>query len=307
MMLLNALRKPFNNKSKEKVSPNCLAKIQIVSDLHLEVSDGYSTFTIPKKAKYLLLAGDIGRFSSYDSYLTFIRQQCYKFERVFLVLGNHEFYGLFRVEGMRRVSQMMKERSLEGRLTVLDRTRIDLPENFTILGCTLHSHIPDEARAIVQEKVQDFRMIDGWTIDDHNEAHELDKAWLKDQIKSINKKWPNRQIVVATHHAPSHHQTSEPKLSASPWRSAFSTPLVETQMADWPGLRNVQYWVFGHTHWCAEFEAYGVSFVANQRGYFDAVSAERIHAWSRKTSSNTSTNPMMPALAFDPAKCITVH
>ncbi|KAK7605630.1 hypothetical protein BKA81DRAFT_226280 [Phyllosticta paracitricarpa] len=63
-------------------------KFQIVSDLHLEVGQQYSSFDIPASAPHLILAGD------YDAYLGFLRRQTEQFETVFLVLGNHEFYGI---------------------------------------------------------------------------------------------------------------------------------------------------------------------------------------------------------------------
>lgn len=42
---------------------------------------------------YLILAGDIGRLQDYDGLAQFLATQCERFERVFFVLGNHEFYG----------------------------------------------------------------------------------------------------------------------------------------------------------------------------------------------------------------------
>ncbi|KAI9754208.1 MAG: hypothetical protein M4579_004805 [Chaenotheca gracillima] len=73
-----------------------------MSDLHLEVGLQYGSFHIPYKAPYLVLAGDIGRLVDYEAYLGFLRRQCGQFVRVFLVLGNHEFFGMSRAEGLQK-------------------------------------------------------------------------------------------------------------------------------------------------------------------------------------------------------------
>lgn len=48
------------------------AKFQIMSDLHFELGQQYSSFYIPSSAPYLLLAGDIGRLVHYHLFLTFL-------------------------------------------------------------------------------------------------------------------------------------------------------------------------------------------------------------------------------------------
>ena len=73
---------------------NHTTRIQVLSDLHLEVGQQYSTYTFPASAPFLLLAGDIGRLIDYDAYLGFLEAQVARYKKVFLVLGNHEFYGL---------------------------------------------------------------------------------------------------------------------------------------------------------------------------------------------------------------------
>lgn len=66
-----------------------------------ESANSYEQFKIPPKAPYLILAGDIGYFKHKDRYLAFLRRQCECFVRVFLIPGNHEFYGMSRVDGLK--------------------------------------------------------------------------------------------------------------------------------------------------------------------------------------------------------------
>ena len=247
--------------------PRKKADFQVMSDLHLEVSNEYSTFSIPKAAPFLILAGDIGRLADYESFLVFIRAQCRQFSRVFLVLGNHEFYGLSRDEGLRRAACLEQEPDLVGKLTVLNRTRVTL-ENYgvTILGCTLNSLIPPAAEDSVRGRVKDFQRIENWTVASHNKEHSLDVAWLESQIKLIrgDKSTSEHQILVVTHHAPSVQESSSPLHIGNPWGSAFATDLLGNK--DKPALSDVQWWIFGHTHFCTHFSKANVRVISNQRG-----------------------------------------
>jgi metallophosphoesterase superfamily enzyme len=78
------------------------ASFQVLSDLHLEVNQHYLSLEIPVYAKYLILAGDIGRLVDYDNYRCFLQKQTDRFEVVFLILGNHEFYSDTSAAGLQR-------------------------------------------------------------------------------------------------------------------------------------------------------------------------------------------------------------
>lgn len=251
--------------------PKSRVAIQIMSDLHLEVGAGeqYADFAVPRQAPYLLLGGDIGNLSNYEAFLGFLKRMTDTFDRVFLVLGNHDFYQLTHAAGLAAARRLEAEPELGGRLTLLQQNRFDLPEtNVTLLGCTLWTHVPDDAAKIVRATVQDFKQMEDWTVETHNRCHAEDLAWLQTQVADIRREAkesgaPARTIVVATHHAPAKNHTSKPQYRDNPWNSGFSTEIVG--VGDW---RPVQYWVFGHTHYCNSFETRGVKVVSNQRGYY---------------------------------------
>lgn len=119
---------------------------QYMSDLHLEVGQRYKSFIVPRAAPYLVLAGDIGCLRDYAGFFVFLAVQCAQFYRVFIVLGNHEFYGISREDGLRAVRSLEVEPQLLGKLSVLNRGRVDINRRVTILGCTLHSYIPEESQ-----------------------------------------------------------------------------------------------------------------------------------------------------------------
>ncbi|KAJ4173086.1 hypothetical protein NW754_012095 [Fusarium falciforme] len=233
--------------------------IQALSDLHLELGQQYSSYSFPATAPYLLLGGDVGRLIDYDGYLGFMENQASRFERVFLVLGNHEFYGLDYEAGVDMARHLVSEASLAGRVVLLHRTRWDDPKSeITILGCTLWSAIPQQAYDVVQSKVKDFKNIKQWSVEKHNTLHAEEHLWLREQVAQAS----TRQILVVTHHAPRVEGTSRPQHVGNPWTCAFATDLMDQT---WDGVR---IWVFGHTHYSTEVVlGSGIRLLANQRGY----------------------------------------
>lgn len=252
-------------------APKKRVAIQIMSDLHLEVGAGeqYADFAVPRKAPYLLLGGDVGNLSNYEAYLAFLRRMTDIFDRVFLVLGNHDFFNQTHAAGLAAARRLEAEPALGGRLTLLQQDRFDLPGTaVTLLGCTLWTHVPDEAAAIVRATVQDYKHMKDWSVEAHNRCHTEDLAWLQAQVADVRREAGEtgaapRTIVVATHHAPAKANTSKPQHRDNPWHSGFSTEVLGA--GDW---RPVQYWVFGHTHYCNSFKTRGVKVVSNQRGYY---------------------------------------
>ncbi|KAI0474007.1 putative calcineurin-like phosphoesterase [Xylariaceae sp. FL0804] len=273
------------------------ARLQILSDLHLEVGQQYSTFTFPVSAPFLLLCGDIGRLIDYAGYLGFLEAQVARYEKVFLVLGNHEFYGLEYHSGIDKARQLSEEPSLADKFILLNRRRWDDPDSsLTVLGCTLWSAIPPDAYDIVRSKISDFKKIDGWTVEMHNQAHEAEIGWLRKQVAgvaSLDDEVSKRDVLVVTHHAPCVEGTSRPSDSSNPWTSAFATELLGR--GDWSGVKT---WAFGHTHYSTNMVRDGVRVVANQRGYVLPGSAEH-GAESRKGTKRGKHD-------FDPTMVIAV-
>ncbi|KAG9238554.1 ser/Thr protein phosphatase-like protein superfamily [Amylocarpus encephaloides] len=253
------------------------SSLQIISDLHLELDNQYDAFTIPPCAPYLILAGDVGRLTDYQSYLSFIAKQTANFKKVFLVLGNHEFFGMSIEEGFDKARDLEGEEVFQGRLVLLNQGRFDLVDDeapVTILGCTLWSQIPDSAIEAVIGKVKDFTQITNRTTTSHNISHASDLSWLKSEISLIhhsNTQIVNpamrRRIIVVTHHAPCIEGTSKPEYVANAWTSAFASEILGEGNGNRGVWEDVKCWVFGHTHFSTEFLRGGVKVLANQRGY----------------------------------------
>jgi hypothetical protein len=259
-------RNPQNLPSAESQEPDGRLMMQFMSDLHLEVGQQYDDFDFSATAPYLILAGDIGRMKDYDAYLRFIARQTARFEKVFLVLGNHEFYGAGFDEGVAAAQRMEKEPILDDKLILLHRTRHELAigdRTVQILGCILWSNVPDADKDMVSMKINDFHKISGWTIDMHIAQHQQDLAWLADGLAAA-RGTESTSAVVVTHHAPCREGTSAPEHAHSPLSSAFSTDVIDPS-GTWGSV--VRHWIFGHTHYTTQLTRGDIDVVSNQRGY----------------------------------------
>ena len=235
-----------------------MVAIQYMSDLHLErIKYDYG---ISKATPFLILDGDIGRFCDYDLLKDFLATQCDKFEKVLYVPGNHEFYSSSREGGLVAADSLVKEPSMNARLYVMNRERIDLPDsNATVLGCTLHSQIPPDYTRLTR----DFEQIKGWRVAHHNAEHQRDLAWLKLSLAELSQESPKRNVVIATHYAPSFDKVCHPQHKNNAVQPCFSSHTLE-QLPSWKGSGLVTHWIFGHTHWNAKFKAGKVTVASNQ-------------------------------------------
>ncbi|KAF3042549.1 hypothetical protein E8E11_005747 [Didymella keratinophila] len=203
---------------------------QVLSDLHLDHESQYLTFHIPVSAPFLILAGNIGRLIDYESYLSFLIRRCNLHEKVFLVLGSLEFYGLGWMDGLQLAHKMEKEPATKGRLEVLYETASEVPgTNVVLLGATLWSRIPDQDVAAVMKKMPEFDeekgIQGGWSVAKHNAEHKRDLKWLKQEVAKATKPVVGldekpvsglqtgneaKQIVVVTSFAPDLRNALDP-------------------------------------------------------------------------------------------------
>ncbi|KAF9776043.1 hypothetical protein IL306_005820 [Fusarium sp. DS 682] len=206
------------------------------------------------------------RLIDYDIFLPFLARQTARFQKVFLVLGNHEFYEMSYEDGVEKAKELEKEEGLQGKLVVLDRNRWDDPDSkLTIVGATLWSKIHPSAAETITLRVSDYKLIKNWTVAKHNDCHAQDLAYLTETVTKLNNLPAEKQrnVIVVTHHAPCVNGSSKPEHTNAPYKTAFSTDVIQAREF----MRGVAVWMFGHTHFTTEFKKGGVKIVANQRGY----------------------------------------
>ncbi|KAF2234282.1 Ser/Thr protein phosphatase superfamily protein [Viridothelium virens] len=232
--------------------------LQIVSDLHLE--------TPYLHARYLCLLGDIGRIKDdgLSGFLESLLQQTPNLN-IFYVFGNHEAYQLSIANATAR---------MRDRIFLLDRTRLDITPKVTVLGCTLWSNILPQEVQTVNLFLTDFheeRGIQGWTSNDHVDAHRRDLEWLNTEVEKIQRDEPYRQIAILTHHSP----TKDPRANREQHLKGNVNSAFVTDLSSEPCWKSpqVKLWAFGHTHYnFPPFidEVTGKLLFVNHKGYSKA-------------------------------------
>ncbi len=245
-------------------------KLQVASDLHLDLCNNKFEDVIVPSAPYLALVGDIAE-ERHQIFYDFLKWTSKRFVRVFIVLGNHEFYNC---DDMDNVIKRIKE--FCGNISnvhLLEKNHLAIKEaNGTInhiLGTTMWSSIPSNKIDACHKYMNDYALIKQKTDSTSlitpkhtNEMHNKAAIWLLNEIKKIKK---GDKIIVLTHHAPLLENVSNPKYEtdSNNYRNAFCTDM--TYMFENP----ISVWVYGHTHWVTEF-AYGkhnTRIVSNCHGY----------------------------------------
>jgi 3',5'-cyclic AMP phosphodiesterase CpdA len=181
------------------------------SHLEKEFQPG-NVFEVQAHAPYMVLLGDIGTIDERGlaDYERFLARVAPLYERVFVVLGNHEYYRVSSCEDAPGSLRSLAA-SVAGNVTVLERETHDLPNGYRLLGCTLWSHVPPESAVMINFMVNDYKAIStregvprGTTRRvkpaDTNRLHAEAVAWLEAELAKA--KAQGKRCVVCTHHSP---------------------------------------------------------------------------------------------------------
>ncbi len=236
-------------------------RIQYASDLHLE---HYEKMAFPMiltpAAKILCLAGDIGNPTK-NLYARFLDYCHDKWEHIFVIAGNHEFYNRRPLSTLQKYNAKEIE-TWDSRLEAcrsvcsqwenvhfLEKDSVHLPAlNLTVLGTTMWSPIPLSKEGVVTYTMNDYKFIakghpvidiEAISPKDVTVWHMEAKRWLESKIHETEE---NRQhTLVMTHHMPSvrfiHPQYLDDEVNC-----AFAAPM--DKLLESP----VRAWIYGHTH-----------------------------------------------------------
>eukprot|EP01080_Neovahlkampfia_damariscottae_P000124 gene124-4370_t len=243
-----------------------MSKLHVISDVHTEhfKMNLSSSPSIEAEGDCAALVGDIGDpwDPSYEEYIGYFAD---KFEKVFVVAGNHEFYNH---EYFSTVKQM-NEVSLKFPNVTFLHEKSEKYHGIRFIGSTLWSNVPKENENKVSQSLNDYHMISieekgekkrKLQVSDTNKFHKQELDFIKDEIKKAKEN--NEVVVVLTHHAPLIKGTSNPIYDGDAINCAFSTDLKD--LLGHP----IYLWAFGHTHYTSEQNVNGTRVLSNQVGYF---------------------------------------
>ncbi len=232
-------------------------KIQICSDLHLEFSknrDWLKEHPLIPKGDILIIAGDTYYLDREYAELDFIKKAAKDFQSVYLIPGNHEYYGGFDISTA--LTPTYKE--IYENVYMVNNQVIEL-DQIQLIFSTMWSKIETNPLE-VKQMMPDFYKIkfkeEKFNINHFNDIHEVAMEFLSNAVKSKTKK------VVITHHLPSNECTAE-EFNGSVLNEAFCVEKTNFILD-----HDINFWIYGHSHRnLQDFKIGNTQMITNQFGY----------------------------------------
>ena len=233
--------------------------MQYCSDLHLEFSENKNFLKqhpIEPVGEILMLAGDILPFALHKQAGEFIDFVADRFEAVYWIPGNHEYYHF----DLGTVASPLFEKIRSNVFLINNQTITS--KNTNIICSTLWSHISTQNEFVVQQSINDFHLIlkngNKLTTGDFNQLHQTDLAFLKNAVAQYDVE----KTIVMTHHVPT-LMNYPAQYKGSNINEAFAVELY-----DFIENSQITYWIYGHHH-CntPDFKIGNTTMVTNQLGY----------------------------------------
>lgn len=234
-------------------------KIQLVSDLHLELNNvnDYNDI-ISISAPILCLGGDIGN-PMQENYIGLLDWCHENYEKVFIITGNHEYYTKdMSIEDINKKIENIADKY--DNIYFLNNSHHVLSDEYVILGTTLWSYIKKDEEELVALLMNDFNKILDLNIKEYNKLHFKCYFWLNNEIKKYNHLF-GKKMIILTHHLPSFQVINE-KYKNSCINSGFASDLELLIKKE-----NVKYWFFGHSHTSCDTVISDCQLISNPYGY----------------------------------------
>ena len=232
-------------------------RIQYCSGLHLEFLENrrwLAANPLIPSAEVLVVAGDCFYLGDdYDSY-HFIRRVADEFEAVYILPGNHEYYGGYDVAtALQATFEAIKEN-----VFLVNNTSIEA-QGVRLIFSTMWSLINKNIREIIRS-LTDFRQIkyegEPFTVNHFNALHENAFQFLKKEVAKEGKK------LVVTHHLPSN------ECNIDQFKGSVLNPAFCVEKTWFVAASDASAWIYGHSHRnVPDFEINGTRMLTNQLGY----------------------------------------
>lgn len=253
--------------------------IQYVSDLHMEHGSAGEDMNFAKlvtpKAPVLVLAGDIG-WPCEESYQKFMKYCAERWQLVFVITGNHEYYCGSTETSPSTMSMMETDECIKnllgpyanviflqnqsvfiGKISGVWQTTDRGSASYQVMGCTLWSDVPENMLDIARMTCNDYKRIKRFSPERSSVFHQTTRDWLLGQLQRATV-----PVIVISHHAPSYGCIGD-KYVGNPLNFNYANDL-EYLFEIYPIIK---YWFYGHTHDAKQFQIKDTILGCNPYGY----------------------------------------
>mgnify|MGYP000651624373 CR=1 FL=1 len=247
-------------------------KLQFLSDIHLEFFNKnlhYFDFLINVKdpsCQYLALLGDIGH-PSIHNYSLFLNHIHKYYRKIFIISGNHEYYSNNSPRSITHIDKHIHSICNQfSNVFYLNNDYHILNDDYVIIGSTLWSNIDLDFSNKIQHSLNDYKNIydDKLSLVTPSYIRSLFNRNVQFIIDTL-KLFPNKKIIILSHHLPSLDLIDSKYKSAkySDFNSAYASDLNYLFYQ----FNNIHYWLCGHTHSSIDTKINNTRILCNPCGY----------------------------------------
>lgn len=278
--------------------------VYTISDLHLEflitkngiepnkeiLNNIYYPLLTPldrHEKNILLLGGDICTAKHYHYVLPLFERLIVEghYDKIYAVLGNHEFWGYHWVESFAKIKRQIEQSPiLKDKFFILENETVNLTNTVQLIANTLWYSVPISHEYVIEKEINDYRYITVKynTMNDKPfyrkinyinvyQRYQKSIQYIHDSLVLGSEK--GKQSIVLTHHAPSHlfikGTKYEQKINSV---YGYGTPLPYSFRSPDVCIENIIKWIHGHAHHTIYREyvnELGIDIVTNTVGYWN--------------------------------------
>ena len=227
-------------------------KIRLLSDLHFEFYRNHALFNGPE-ADVLVIAGDlaVGAQACAEA----LNCAAEHYPNVVYVQGNHECYERISLQDFDKQLRPL----IKPNVHFLSPGYVKINDVIFIGACLWTNFRKDRvAKLVCANKINDFRLIKGFDTDACAMQHTKEIVFIKEAYEKL----PGKKVIV-THFLPAVECISEQYQGPDLINYYFANDYGD-YISD---LKDVPYWLFGHTHDNVNIAIGDVNLIANPYGY----------------------------------------
>ena len=226
-------------------------KIRLLSDVHQEFYEDRALYA-NKGEDVLVVAGDLN--VGHDRCWAALKRFAEHTKEVIYVPGNHEYYNGNIVE----FDEYLRRFSYGTSIHFLNPGRVSIGD-VTFIGAALWSNFGgnDFNRVVCANRINDFRVIKGFSGTKCAELYEKHAAYIKDQYEAVEGK-----KVIVTHFLPA-VECIAPEFKGPDIINYY----FANNLGGWISELEDTTWLYGHTHTPGEQTIGTTRLIANPYGY----------------------------------------